>query len=331
MTNNASFLAMLEHPCMITRLRNEIREAVREFREGPTTFITNAVKRERGSGRRTSLLRLGLAVGLLVYAIAFSVMLALWYSAHRQQSENREISINVDHDHLYTPYINLASDDQQSSGGGGGGRESNTPASAGELPSPSLNPIVGPRPEELIHPPTLPIIEAVKLDPRIQIERDDLIPTGLPDGAGILASAGPGSNGGIGSGSKGGIGSGVGPGVGPGHDGGIGGGAFHIGDPRRTDSQQSPAVDSRPILLNEPRPFYTEEARKNKVQGVVKVRILVDETGTVREVVVTRSLPDGLSEQAIRAAHQMRFRPAIKNGQPVAYWISNVEIEFNLR
>lgn len=175
MTNNASFLAMLEHPCMITRLRNEIREAVREFREGPRTFITSALKRERGSTRRTNLLRLGLAVGILVYAVAFSVILAFWYSAHRQQSLNREISISGNHEPLYTPYIKLATDDQESRGGGGGGRGENSPASAGELTAPSLNPIVGPRPEESIHPPVLPMIEAVKLDPRIQIERDDLI------------------------------------------------------------------------------------------------------------------------------------------------------------
>ncbi|HXF41064.1 MAG TPA: energy transducer TonB [Blastocatellia bacterium] len=331
MTNSASFMATLEHPCMITRLGNELREAAREFREGPRAFITSALKSGRGSGRRTSLLRFGLAIGLLVYALAFSVMLALWYSGHRQQTMNREISVTGGLEALYTPYIKLATDDQQSRGGGGGGRDENAPASKGELPAPFLNPIVGPRPEESIRPPVLPMIEAVKLDPRIQIERDDLIPTGLPDGASAFASAGPGKNGGIGTGSDGGIGPGKGAGVGPGHDGGLGDGGFHIGGPRRTDSQTSTAVDSRPVLLNEPRPFYTEEARKNKVQGVVKVRILVDESGAVRQVIVTRALPDGLSEQAIRAANQMRFRPAMKNGQAVAYWISNVEIEFNLR
>ena len=61
------------------------------------------------------------------------------------------------------------------------------------------------------------------------------------------------------------------------------------------------------------------------------MRILVDASGAVKEVVVMRGLPDGLSEQAIRAAYQMRFKPAIKSGQPVSYWLSNVEVEFNLR
>jgi TonB family protein len=63
----------------------------------------------------------------------------------------------------------------------------------------------------------------------------------------------------------------------------------------------------------------------------VRIRILVDTNGAVKEVVVMRGLPDGLNEQAIRAAYQMRFRPAMKNGQPVVYWLNNVEVEFNLR
>jgi TonB family protein len=77
--------------------------------------------------------------------------------------------------------------------------------------------------------------------------------------------------------------------------------------------------------------LFTEEARKNKVQGVVRVRILVDSNGAVREVILKRGLPDGLNEQAIRAAYQMRFIPAMKNGQAVSYWLNNVDVEFNLR
>jgi protein TonB len=170
----------------------------------------------------------------------------------------------------------------------------------------------------------------VKVDPRIQFKRDDLAPTGLPDGTGFVPSAGPGSDGGMGLGSKGGMGPGHGPGVGEGDDGNIGGHGFHIGGrPRGTGDQ--PVVDSRPLLLNSPHPLYTEEARKNKVQGVVRVRVFVDASGAVREVIVTRALPDGLSEQAVRAAYQMRFRPALKDGRQISYWLSNVEIEFNLR
>jgi len=41
-------------------------------------------------------------------------------------------------------------------------------------------------------------------------------------------------------------------------------------------------------------------------------------------------LPDGLDEEAIRAAYEMRFRAAVSNGRPIEMWVT-LEIEFNLR
>ncbi len=168
-------------------------------------------------------------------------------------------------------------------------------------------------------------------DQQMVFKQDDLTVTGLPDSSSLIPSAGQGSEGGIGTGSHGGIGPGDGPGVGPGKNGGTGDGDFKLGVGRPNSAAHRPVVDERPVLLNQPRPLFTEEARKNKVQGVVRVKILVDTNGTVKEVIVMRGLPDGLNEQAIRAAYQMRFKPAMKNGQPVPYWMNSVEVEFNLR
>ena len=91
------------------------------------------------------------------------------------------------------------------------------------------------------------------------------------------------------------------------------------------------SVDSKPALLNRPQPLYTEEARKNKIQGTVRVRVLVGADGRVKRASIVTGLPDGLNEMALQAAHRMLFRPATKNGQPVAYWVNNVLIEFNIR
>ena len=151
--------------------------------------------------------------------------------------------------------------------------------------------------------------------------------TGLPNGVPGPPSAGPGSDGGMGVGSGGGMGPGNGRGVGPGNGYNMGG-----GDPRLGGGSGGPAtsVDTKPIALNSPQPRYTEEARKNKIQGNVTARVLVGSDGQVKQVKIQRGLPDGLDEQAIQAAYQLRFKPAMKNGQPVAYWIP-VLIEFNLR
>jgi protein TonB len=89
-------------------------------------------------------------------------------------------------------------------------------------------------------------------------------------------------------------------------------------------------VDTRPFPLNKPRPNYTEDARKNKVQGVLRARALIGPDGLVKDVSLVTHLPDGLDEQAILAVKQMRFRPATKNGQPVNFWVT-LEVEFSLR
>jgi TonB family protein len=334
MQNNASFLAMPEHPCMITRLIDEMLEASREFRESPRAYVTGALKGNTGGGPRKMLLQLGFAIAILFYAIAFVSMLVFWSLAHQRAradhgGNNPTVLIKLPG---YWPKVDMPEGPDKPGGGGGGGRHTLTEPSNGGLPISSLTQLVmAPRPEPQLTPPALPMIEKVMVDPRIQFKQDDLSMTGLPDGSSFTPSAGPGSGGGIGTGSGGGIGVGDGPGVGQGRGGNTGGGEKNLAVGRPNTAVHQPAVDERPILLNQPRPLFTEEARKNKVQGVVRVRILVDTNGAVKEVVLMRGLPDGLNEQAIRAAYQMRFRPAMKNGQPVSYWMSNVEVEFNLR
>lgn len=335
MQNNASFLAMIEQPCMISRLSDELREALRDFRKDPMAFVTTALKRDASGSRRKRLLHFGFAISLLLYTIAFVSMLVFWSLAqHRPQgistSESPFIIFKLKG---YPPKIETpGGDDKPGRGGGGGGNQTNTPPSYGQLPVSLLAELVmAPKPEPQLTPPVLPVIENVMVDPRIQFKRDDFTPTGLPEGAGLIPSAGPGSDRGMGTGRGGGMGQGDGPGVGPGNHGNTGGESFQIGVARLRPAVHQAVVDERPVLLNKPRPMFTEEARRNKIQGVVRMRILVDMSGKVAEVVVTRGLPDGLDLQAIRAAYQMRFKPAMKSGSPVSFWLSNVEVEFNLR
>jgi TonB family protein len=333
MQNHASFLTTLEYSSMLKHLFVELGEALQEFRDGPRAFIASAIKGDsRGGAHRTALFRLGLAIALLLYALAFAATILLGsLNPHKTGSADHQPSLFVFTPLLPLPPAKMPEGEDESGGGGGGGRNTIDRPSSGDFPIFALtNLVVAPRPEEQLSPPALPFPETVKVDPRIQVERDNLVPTGLPDGMNLLPSAGPGSDRGIGTGSRGGIGDGDGYGVGSGNDQGIGGG-WPSGVGRRKRDFQQEAVDARPVLLNNPQPLFTEAARKNKIQGVVRVRILVDTAGAVREVVLTRGLPDGLNEQAIRAAYQMRFRPATKNGQPVAFWVNNVEVEFNLR
>jgi TonB family protein len=70
-------------------------------------------------------------------------------------------------------------------------------------------------------------------------------------------------------------------------------------------------------ILFKPRPDYTEEARKAKLEGEVLVRVLFSATGGVRVLDVVRGLGHGLDENAVRAVQQIKFRPAQRDGQPV--------------
>jgi TonB family protein len=89
-------------------------------------------------------------------------------------------------------------------------------------------------------------------------------------------------------------------------------------------------VDSRPIALNSPHPNYTVGARRNKVSGTSRLRLLIGVDGSVKRVNIVTPLPDHLTEEAIRVAFQIKFRPAMKSGQPVPFWTA-LDVDFNLR
>lgn len=96
------------------------------------------------------------------------------------------------------------------------------------------------------------------------------------------------------------------------------------------DRSSTPSVDTKPVRLNGPTPRYTEAARAESIQGSVILRVLVGEDGNVSAVRVVRGLPDGLNEQAIAAARLTKFKSAMKDGKPVAYWVA-LEMNFTIR
>jgi TonB family protein len=99
--------------------------------------------------------------------------------------------------------------------------------------------------------------------------------------------------------------------------------------PAHMDETQS-EVNTKPVLMNNPGPSYTEEARDNKVTGVVIAQVWIGVDGIVKKVRVLSGLPDGLTKQAMIAAYKMVFKPATRDGQPAEYWQS-IQIEFNLK
>ncbi len=77
-----------------------------------------------------------------------------------------------------------------------------------------------------------------------------------------------------------------------------------------------------PALLNRPSPAYPQMAKMQRVEGVVSVEVLVDESGAVRDSRFVKKVPQnvGLNEAAMTAAQQAKFRPATKSGVRVKMW-----------
>jgi TonB family protein len=65
-----------------------------------------------------------------------------------------------------------------------------------------------------------------------------------------------------------------------------------------------------------PNPVYTEEARKLRIEGEVLLEVVFESSGKLRVQRVIRGLGHGLDEEAVRAAQQIRFKPALRSGQP---------------
>jgi len=69
-------------------------------------------------------------------------------------------------------------------------------------------------------------------------------------------------------------------------------------------------------IIAKPNPIYTEEAKKLRIEGEVLLEVVFESTGTLRVLRVVRGLGHGLDEAAVRAAEQIQFKPALRNGQP---------------
>jgi TonB family protein len=116
-----------------------------------------------------------------------------------------------------------------------------------------------------------------------------------------------------------------GKGVGTGSGGGSGG----ADRAARPDTFTPGEVTRKAIILYKPQPGFTEEARRNNVSGVVILRVTLAANGEVTNITVVRGLPDGLSEKAITAARQLRFKPAEKDGRAVSQ-LATIEYNFYL-
>jgi len=107
-----------------------------------------------------------------------------------------------------------------------------------------------------------------------------------------------------------------------------------LGDQVVSDAPRKKAASAEsgttPVdILGKPRPEYTAEGRSLKLEGDVVIDLVFRADGTVQVNLVLSGLGHGLDEAAVRAAQQIKFKPAKRDGQPVDF-PARVRIEFRL-
>ena len=231
-----------------------------------------------------------------------------------QEAKKREVTSIIDPN--LAPYLPEIKKNRQLAGGGGGGDRSPTPASKGKLPKIALKQFVPP--EAVVHNEHPKLVMEPTIVSPIPLPTINSPNLGDPLSKALEASNGIGAGAGIGSGNHGGVGAGDGAGFGAGNGGGYGGGAYRVG-----------GGVSAPTVLFQVEPEYSEEARKAKYNGEVTLTVVVDATGRVKNVQVVRGVGMGLDEKAIEAVSKWKFKPGMKNGQPVAV-MANIVVTFRL-
>src|SRR6266481_2397301 len=98
--------------------------------------------------------------------------------------------------------------------------------------------------------------------------------------------------------------------------------------PKKKPANEGPA-DTAVTILEKPKPDYTADGRSLRLEGDVVLDVVFLASGHVQVNRVASGLGHGLDESATRAAQQIKFKPALREGQPVDY-PARVRIEFRL-
>jgi protein TonB len=197
----------------------------------------------------------------------------------------------------------------QAAGPGGGGGGSPQPAAPATPQLPHPRP---PDPVPVVEPAVLSQPPVPSLDVPAMTSMNDLLRANGQSGVNLAAFGGGGRGNGDGPGR--------GSGLGDGDGGNTGGGPVRPGN-GCTD----------PVAVHEVRPLFTSDAMRAKIQGNVRMEVVVRKDGTVGDVRIVSSLDRtfGLDESAVKAAKSWLFHPATCKGTAVDM-IVTIELEFRL-
>lgn len=104
--------------------------------------------------------------------------------------------------------------------------------------------------------------------------------------------------------------------------------------PQRNTEQEAegasvrvPAALAKELLINKVEPAYPQEARDTRIQGAVILKIKINETGNVIDVVLISGHPL-LAQAAVDAVKQWKYKPYVQNGISVP---AETQVQVNFR
>lgn len=81
-------------------------------------------------------------------------------------------------------------------------------------------------------------------------------------------------------------------------------------------------VDKPPKLVRQMPLNYPPDAKRQKIEGRVVVRCLINEKGKADKMEVVESTPEGVFEEsALKSLKYWQFRPGVKEGEMVSTWV----------
>jgi TonB family protein len=88
-------------------------------------------------------------------------------------------------------------------------------------------------------------------------------------------------------------------------------------------------VTTKAVVLSKPDPLYPDDARRDGVSGMVRMRVVFAADGKVRHIFILKSADPRLARVAMAAARAINFKPAIKDGVEVSQF-AVLEYYFNI-
>jgi len=312
---NGLLTAMLEEKPIWAGLYEQVRDALFAAKLPPLELTSRPVPVVDRMALKTNPWAVGTSTVVNSGIVAALLCLGLGAVFHHGPKPVSDAHLDLSNMSIFAP-----TSAKPAGGGGGGGSHDLIAPVDGRLPRFEATPLLPPQ-VPLLEQPKLAVDSAVSVQPDIHLPDNQAMPNiGVYESPNVrLASNGTGGPVGMGTGLNGGAGPGSGPGYGPGRDGGYGGQIY------------TPGVGgvTAPVALLTPEAEFSDQARRQKYQGVCVLAVIVDAHGMPQNPRVIQHLGMGLDEKAVDAVLRYRFKPAKKNGQPVPVAIT-VVVNFRL-